>query len=79
MAEQNTRVYHLTDGTSQWLVRATNKAQAMSFIVRQRIRCEVADQETLIALVSKNYKVQDATATAEAEAEADATPEAAEA
>lgn len=34
MAEQNSRVYHLTDGTSQWLVRATNKAQAMSFIVR---------------------------------------------
>jgi len=79
MTEKASRIYHLTDGTSQWLVRAHNKSQAIAHIVRSRIKAEVADQDTLIDLVSKNYKVQDATATAEAEAEADATPEAAEA
>lgn len=56
------RVYHLTDGTSQWLVRAHNKSQAIAFIVRSRIRCEVADQDTLIGLVSRNFSVADATA-----------------
>lgn len=72
MAEKPSRVYHLTDGTSQWLVRAHNKSQAIAFIVRSRIKAEVAEQDTLIDLVSKNYKVQDATATAEAEAEGEA-------
>ena len=69
MAEKPSRVYHLTDGTSQWLVRAHNKSQAIAFIVRSRIRCEVAEQDTLISLVSKNFTVQDATQTQEADEE----------
>lgn len=69
MAEKPSRVYHLTDGTSQWLVRANNKSQAIAFIVRSRIKVEVAEQDTLIDLVSKNFKVQDATAQDEVETE----------
>lgn len=71
MAEkaQTTRVYHLTDGTSQWLVRAPSRAQAIAHIVRQRVRCEVADQDTLIIMLGRNFTVQDATAPTEKDAE----------
>jgi len=62
MSDPRSRIYHVTDGTSQWLVRASNKAQAIAHIVRGRMKCEVADQDTLIDLVSKNFTVQEAAA-----------------
>jgi hypothetical protein len=62
-------VYHVrtTGGGNPRLIRATNKQQAMGFAARSTLAADLASQDTLIDLVGKGIKVEDAVETSDAE------------
>lgn len=65
-----TRIYLVTaaaDGEAR-LVRASTPAQAIRHVARDRYRCNVAAQETLVEMLSRGAKVETAGAQQEGEA-----------
>lgn len=55
----NTRIYFITDGTRNRLIRAANQAQAMSHAARTLFRVRVASQDDLVASLSAGARVED--------------------
>lgn len=56
-----TRIYTVTDGGTDYLIRAVSKQQAISFVARKLFECRPATQDDLVDLVSAGVDVQDAT------------------
>lgn len=58
----STRIYRVfsTATGNDWLVRATNQAQAIRYIARDQYRAAVAGQETIIELLQRGDQVLDA-------------------
>lgn len=66
-----TRIYLVTaatDGEAR-LVRASSPAQAIRHVARERYRCNVAAQETLVEMLSAGDPVETAGEQQESEAE----------
>ena len=60
----NTRIYLVTDGTTQRLVRAQSKAQAVRHCVRHYV-ATVPSSNELVALVTTGTAVEDAASEGE--------------
>ena len=66
-----TRIYHVTviqaaaeAKPQERLVRAQSSAQAIAFVSRQTITCDLASQDELVRLAGAGTAVEDATAAA---------------
>jgi hypothetical protein len=52
------RIYAVYHGTSGRLVRATNRAQALSHVAQSTFNIRVAGQEELVTLLGEGVKVE---------------------
>lgn len=55
-----TRIYRVTHGTADYLVRASNAAQALRHVTAKLFAAEVATQDDLVRLLQKGVKVEEA-------------------
>ena len=65
MAKGKTRIYTVTDGTVERLIRAGNKSQAVRCFAANSITAKVASQDDIIEAVGSGSKIVDATADTE--------------
>jgi hypothetical protein len=71
MTDPLTRIYVIhsrpakLSAQSAYLVRATNRSQAIRHVAEQTLTCEVASQDTLVELIGEGVKVDNAKATQE--------------
>ena len=65
MAAAQKRIYAVTIGATTRLVNASNRAQAVSYVVRGSIVANVATQGDLIALTKSGVEVETAGEVAE--------------
>lgn len=67
----DTRIYIATDldadPPKHWLVRAPTSAQARNHVTHNRFVVDVATQETIVDMLEKGVKVENATGRAVAE------------
>lgn len=61
----STRIYTVTDGTTERLVRANNRAQAISHVARSVYTTRVATQDDLVSSLQAGGKVEEAGAEVE--------------
>lgn len=54
------RIYKVTDGDEVHLVRAANRAQALTYVAKGKYTLSVATQEDLVSGMSKGLTVEDA-------------------
>lgn len=59
------RVYVVSNGLEARLVRAPNRARALAHVAKATLTVELADQESLIHLLTEGVVVEDAVAEAE--------------
>lgn len=54
------RIYYVrnADATQQHLVRATSRSQALNHVASTTLQVELAEQDTLVALVSAGIEVE---------------------
>lgn len=60
-----TRIYHVTDGLQDHLVRASTRAQALGHVARNTLKVELASQEALVHLIQQGTAIEDAAAEQE--------------
>jgi hypothetical protein len=63
------RIYVVSSGLESRLVRAPNRARALGHVAKATLTVELADQESLIHLLTEGVTVEDAVADAADEAE----------
>jgi hypothetical protein len=64
------RIYKVTDSSSVWLVRASNKSGAINHVARETIQAEVASQEDLVGLLKDGAQIHDAGSAPQVQADA---------
>lgn len=57
-----TRIYTVSDGNTDRLVRSASRAGALAHVARSTFKTRVATQEDLETLLTSGVKVEDATA-----------------
>ena len=62
-----TRIYTISNGDTDRLVRATSRAQAISHVARSVFNSRVATQDDLVDAMQAGVKVEDAGAEVEGE------------
>lgn len=55
-----TRIYHVTDGLKDHLVRASTRAQALGHVARNTLKVELASQEALVHLIQQGTAIEEA-------------------
>lgn len=60
-----TRIYHVTDGLQDHLVRAGTRAQALGHVARNTLKVELASQEALVHLIQQGTAIEEAGAEQE--------------
>jgi hypothetical protein len=56
------KIYHITIGSKQLLVKAKTKAGAIGYVAQRMIKCEYADQATLYRLTKAGVEAVDLSA-----------------
>ncbi len=57
-----TRIYHVTDGLQDHLVRANTRMQALGHVARNTLTARLATQDDLVTLIQNGLGVEDASA-----------------
>ena len=60
-----TRIYHVTDGLKDHLVRASTRAQALGHVARNTLKVELASQDALVHLIQQGTEIEEAGAEQE--------------
>ncbi len=56
------RIYHVTDGLQDHLVRANTRAQALGHVARNTLTVTLASQDDLVTLIQNGTPIEDAAA-----------------
>jgi hypothetical protein len=59
-----TRIYCVSDGNTDRLVRATSRSQAIGHVARSTYKSRVATQDDIVVAIESGQKVEDASAEA---------------